>query len=184
MALTVPSFLSVSGSPITSSGTFAISPAVTPTGTGALVLASSPTLITPTIGAASGTSLNLSSLTASRLVLTDASKNLVSLTTLPLSGQVLTAVVGSKTTTSNFNVDSSTLVTIAGSPSTYPINSFVLFEGYTPTSINGLRQVVDHGPGARLTINEVLAVPTVHGTIGIPGPPTWASPATSGIFIN
>ncbi len=49
IAVTVPAILSVTGSPITSSGTFAITTAVTPTGTGAIVLASSPSLTTPTL---------------------------------------------------------------------------------------------------------------------------------------
>ena len=48
------------------------------TGSGALVFSTSPTLVTPTIGAASGTSLTLSGLTASLPVFTDGSKNLVS----------------------------------------------------------------------------------------------------------
>lgn len=48
------------------------------TGSGALVFANTPTLVTPNIGAATGTSLNLSGLTASQPVFTDGSKNLVS----------------------------------------------------------------------------------------------------------
>ena len=57
----------------------AISAAST-TGSGAVVLANTPTLITPVLGAATGTSLQLSGLTASQAVVTDASKNLTSLT--------------------------------------------------------------------------------------------------------
>jgi hypothetical protein len=48
------------------------------TGTGKVVMDTSPTLVTPTIGAASGTSLTLSGLTASLPVFTDGSKALVS----------------------------------------------------------------------------------------------------------
>lgn len=48
------------------------------TGSGALVFANTPTLVTPVLGAATGTSLNLSGLTASKCIETDASKNLVS----------------------------------------------------------------------------------------------------------
>lgn len=55
-----------------------LSGVTTPTGSGALVLATSPTLVTPNIGAATGTSLQLSGLTASRAMVTDASKNLAS----------------------------------------------------------------------------------------------------------
>lgn len=59
------------------------------TGSGALVFATSPTLTTPNIGAASGTSLNLSGLTASSAVATDASKNLVSVTNTGSGNNVL-----------------------------------------------------------------------------------------------
>lgn len=52
--------------------------AATTTGTGSVVLATSPTLITPILGAAAGTSLSLSGLTASQAVFTDGSKNLIS----------------------------------------------------------------------------------------------------------
>lgn len=49
------------------------------TGSGALVFADTPTLVTPVLGAATGTSLQLSGLTASEILATDGSKNLVSL---------------------------------------------------------------------------------------------------------
>ena len=49
------------------------------TGSGALVFANTPTLVTPVLGAATGTSLQLSGLTASEILATDGSKNLVSL---------------------------------------------------------------------------------------------------------
>ena len=58
------------------------------TGSGALVFATSPTLVTPTIGAASGTSLTLSGLTASLPVFTDGSKKLVS-NTMTGTGKVV-----------------------------------------------------------------------------------------------
>lgn len=48
------------------------------TGSGAAVFANTPTLVTPVLGAATGTSLNLSGLTASLPVKTDGSKNLSS----------------------------------------------------------------------------------------------------------
>ncbi len=66
-------------------------------GTGLNILQTSPTLISPVLGAASGTSLNLSGLTASRLLLTDVSKNLVSLASAGSNGNVLTVVAGSPT---------------------------------------------------------------------------------------
>ena len=73
VAATVPSFLSVTGSPITTSGTLALSysgtalpvlnggtGSTTATGTGSVVLATSPTLVTPALGTpASGVVTNL-----------------------------------------------------------------------------------------------------------------------------
>jgi hypothetical protein len=59
------------------------------TGTGALVFANTPTLVTPVLGAATATSLNLSGLTASQAVFTDSSKNLVSVTTSGVGSVVL-----------------------------------------------------------------------------------------------
>ena len=73
VAATVPSFLTISGSPITTAGTLSISysgtalPVVnggtgttTSTGTGSTVLNTSPTLVTPALGIATATSLTLS----------------------------------------------------------------------------------------------------------------------------
>lgn len=76
------------------------------TGTGDVVRTTSPTLVTPTIGAATGTSLQLSGLTASSAVATDASKNLVSVSNtgsgnnvLQTSPTLVTPVLGSATAT-------------------------------------------------------------------------------------
>jgi hypothetical protein len=49
VGLTVPAILSVSGSPITTSGTIAITTATTPTGSGAIVLRTQPSIANPTI---------------------------------------------------------------------------------------------------------------------------------------
>lgn len=77
VAATVPSFLSIAGSPITSTGTLAITYSGTAlptanggtgstsasTGTGGVVLATSPTLVTPILGAATASSIVVSGLT-------------------------------------------------------------------------------------------------------------------------
>lgn len=85
------------------------------TGSGSAVFADTPTLVTPVLGAATGTSLNLSGLTASRAVATDGSKNLVSVTNTgsgnnvlatsptlvtPLLGTVTSGVISACTSTS------------------------------------------------------------------------------------
>lgn len=51
------------------------------TGTGSNVLSNSPSLVTPSLGAATATSLIINSLSASQVVFTDGSKNLVSVAT-------------------------------------------------------------------------------------------------------
>ena len=77
-AATVTTNANLTG-PITSSGN--ATSVASQTGTGSkFVMDTSPTLVTPNIGVASGTSLNLSGLTASQAVVTDGSKNLTSLT--------------------------------------------------------------------------------------------------------
>mgnify|MGYP006051060555 FL=1 len=105
VALVVPSFLTVTGSPITTSGTFTVSLSgtalpvlnggtgvTTSTGTGSVVLSTSPTLVTPVLGIASGTSLTLSStVSATQLIST------IAIGTAPLT-------VTSTTVVPNLNV--------------------------------------------------------------------------------
>ncbi len=73
---------------ITSSGNATSIASQTGTGT-KFVVDTSPTLVTPNIGAATGTSLNLSGLTASSAVATDGSKNLTSVTNTGTGSNVL-----------------------------------------------------------------------------------------------
>ena len=83
-----------------------LSAMTTSTGTGNNVFATSPTLTTPNIGAASGASLNLSGLTASSALATDASKNLVSVTNTGSGNNVLATaptITGATITTSTIN---------------------------------------------------------------------------------
>ena len=82
VAASVPTFLSVSGSPITTSGTLAVTLSgtalpvlnggtgvTTSTGSGNTVLSTSPTLVTPILGSASATALTFSSTTVSGLTI-------------------------------------------------------------------------------------------------------------------
>lgn len=71
---TIATPFSISVVPVSKGGTGATANS----GTGNNVLATSPTLVTPNLGVATGTDLTLSSLTASQVVLTDANKKLVS----------------------------------------------------------------------------------------------------------
>ena len=82
VAASVPTFLSIAGSPITTSGTLAISLSgtalpvlnggtgvTTSTGSGDTVLSTSPTLVTPILGSASATALTFSSTAVSGLTI-------------------------------------------------------------------------------------------------------------------
>jgi len=82
VAATVPTFLSVAGSPITTSGTLAVTLSgtalpvlnggtgvTTSTGSGNTVLSTSPTLVTPILGSASATALTFSSTAVSGLTI-------------------------------------------------------------------------------------------------------------------
>jgi hypothetical protein len=74
--------------PITSTGN--ATSVASQTGTGStFVMSNSPTLVTPVLGAATGTSLNLSGLTASSALATDASKNLISIANTGTGSNVL-----------------------------------------------------------------------------------------------
>jgi len=101
VAASVPTFLSVSGSPISTSGTLAISLSgtalpvanggtgvTTSTGNGNTVLSTSPTLVAPILGSASATALTFSSTTVSGLTinkLTTAQRQALT----PVSGDVV-----------------------------------------------------------------------------------------------
>ena len=104
---------------------------VATTGTGNVVLATSPTLVTPVLGAATGTSLNLSGLTDSQAVFTDASKNLVSVATtgtgnvvLATSPTLVTPVLGAATGTSLAISGGIISATLNGGGFTTPLAAF------------------------------------------------------------
>jgi hypothetical protein len=67
VGMALPSDFTVTNSPVTTTGTLTGAWVTPPTGTGAVVRATSPTLVTPNIGAATGTSLVLTSPGASAL---------------------------------------------------------------------------------------------------------------------
>lgn len=89
VGLAMPADFTVTNSPVVSTGTLTAAYVTPPTGTGALVRATSPTLVTPTLGAATATSVNKVNLTspatASTLTIADG-KTLGVNNTLSLSG--------------------------------------------------------------------------------------------------
>lgn len=89
VGLAMPADFTVTNSPVVSTGTLTAAYVTPPTGTGALVRATSPTLVTPTLGVATATSVNKVNLTspatASTLTIADG-KTLGVNNTLSLSG--------------------------------------------------------------------------------------------------
>ncbi len=137
VAMTVPSFLSVSGSPITTSGTLALSLSgtalpvanggtgtTTSTGSGSVVLSTAPTLVTPTLGVASATTINKVTITA------------------PASGSTLTVADGKTLTASNTltftGTDSSSVAFGTGGTVTYTSNKLSVFAATSSSELAGV----------------------------------------------
>jgi len=138
------------------------------TGTGLSVLQTSPTLVTPTIGAAIGTSLQLSGLTASLPVSTDGSKNLVSAS---VTGTGSTVLQTSPTlTTPNIGAATGTSLNLSG------LTGGLQYAVHSDASKN-LISVFNSGSGN----NIMSASPTFTGTIqcaGINGTLNFATTGT------
>lgn len=117
------------------------------TGTGALVFATSPTLVTPEIGAATGTSLTLSSLTSGRVVLASTSGLLADDADLTFSGDTLTAtkIVGSTSITDS-GLTAGRIV-FAGASGLLTDDSDLTFatDTLTATKIIGSTSITDSG---------------------------------------
>lgn len=154
VAATVPAFLSISGSPITTSGTLAIglsgtalpvlnggTGTTTSTGSGNVVLSTSPTLTTPNIGAATGSSLNLSGLTASQAVVTDGSKNLAS---LAYTSNNTASTIVSRDSSGNFSAG-----TVSG-------NATGLTAGALTNSMVSASAAIDYSKLATMTSANIL----------------------------
>jgi hypothetical protein len=111
---------------VTSGGTGVISS----TGSGSNVLSTSPTLITPVLGAAAATSLQLSSLSVSSALATDASKNLVSVVNTGTGSNVLNLFP----TISNINANNTSISNLSE-----PINSSdAATKNYVDLAVQGL----------------------------------------------
>ncbi len=138
----VPSFLTVSGSPIIGSGTITINTASPPTGTGAIVLATNPTI----------SELTLTNIAAQRLLYADENKEIVTVGSGSF-GQVLTAGVSNSvsfadpvptgvqsvavsTSSSILNITGSPITTtgtITVNPTTTPTGSGAIVLATNPT---------------------------------------------------
>jgi len=122
VAMSVPAFLSIAGSPITTTGTLAVTLSgtalpvlnggtgtTTSTGTGNVVLSSTPTLTTPVLGAATGTSLVVSGAITTSAGAISASAGTVTGTQLISTIAIGTAPLTVTSTTNVTNLNASTL---------------------------------------------------------------------------
>lgn len=105
VGLSLPSDLTVTNSPVTTTGTLTGAWATTPTGTGAMVRANSPTLVTPSLGVASVSTLNGLTLTPSSGTLTLNTNSLG----IPGSGVNINLQGGPGVTTQTFPTTNATL---------------------------------------------------------------------------
>ena len=136
------------------------------TGTGALVFANTPTLVTPALGVATATSINGTSIPSSKtLVDTDSSQTLTNKT---LTGPVINLITNAQV--SNYTLvlsDSSDLVEMSGGGTlTVPTNASVAFAIGTQIHIlqTGASQVTVGGAGV-----------TINGTPGLKLRTQWSS---------
>jgi len=110
VGLSLPSDFTVTNSPVTSSGTLTGAWATTPTGTGAVVRATSPALVTPALGTpSSGTLTNCTGLPASTL--SGLGSGIASFLATPTSSNLATALTDETGTGSAVFANTPTLVT-------------------------------------------------------------------------
>lgn len=172
VGLSLPADFTVSNSPVTTSGILTAIYTNTPTGTGGFVRATSPTLVTPVIGVATGTSLNLSGLTASSAVATDGSKNLVSVTNTGTGNNVLatsptltTPIIASIVNTGTLTLPTSTDTLIGKATADILTNkTFDTAGAGNVFKINGVTITANTGTGSNVLATSPTLVTPALGT--------------------
>lgn len=172
VGLSMPADFVVANSPVTTTGTITASYALIPTGTGGFVRSTSPTLITPILGVATGTSLNLSGLTASSAVATDGSKNLVSVTNtgtgnnvLATSPTITTPVIASITNIGTLTLPTSTDTLIGKATTDILTNkTFDTAGAGNVFKINGVTITANTGTGSNVLATSPTLVTPALGT--------------------
>ncbi len=195
--LVTPTLGAASGTSLTLSGLTASLPVFsdgskklvsnTMTGTGKVVMDTSPTLVTPTLGAASGTSLTLSGLTASLPVFSDGSKKLVS-NTMTGTGKV---VMDTSPTlvTPNIGAASGTSLTLSGLTASLPVFSDASKKLETKTVLAAVQALyAQPGKTYSLTDGATIAInwnngATQYVTLGSTGRTvTFANPVDGQVY--
>lgn len=179
VGLALPSDFTVTGSPVTSSGTLTGAWATTPTGTGAVVRQTSPTLISPALGTpTSGTATNLTG-TAAGLTAGNVTTN-ANLTGPITSTGNATAIASQTGTGTKFVVDTTpTLVTpILGVATATSINKMAITAPATSSTLAVAN-------GKTLTANNTLTLAgTDSTTLTFQGTDTYVGRATTDTLTN
>jgi len=192
VGLSLPADFTVTGSPVTTSGTLSASFATTPTGTGALVKAISPTMTTPTLGVATATTVNGNAITTgtgtltlgtNTLTVSDTGTAVTSGTTIggDLTGNFPNptiqagAITNAKLANSSANTFKGNPATGASVPSDFTIGSLT---NKAAPGINDLLVIQDQAAGGALknvTVSSISAGGAVGSVNGLSGTLTIAT---------
>ena len=136
----------------------------TSTGTGSVVLSNNPSLTTPNIGAATGTSLNLSSTLAAGATTLSSTLNVTGAATFSSTVTIPTGAGAGKVLTSDANGVASwqnrggSIVTMSVTGTATSTASYIIFTGSTASQTITIPSAVTLGAGRELTIKNVASV--------------------------
>lgn len=178
IGLSLPADFNVTGSPITSSGTLTAAYATTPTGTGAFVKATSPTLVTPILGAATLTSFRFGSGT----VLTSTSSANPQIVTCPTGGTTTQYcdAAGAWVTPSTGSGGGLGSVTLSGTPvvGAVPLGTTSTTAAWSVPPSDAIYTINYHSAGTDICswiAAAMAALPSAGGAVSTAGEANFAS---------
>ena len=136
----------------------------TSTGTGSVVLSNNPSLTTPNIGAATGTSLNLSSTLAAGATTLSSTLNVTGAATFSSTVTIPTGAGAGKVLTSDatgiasWQNSGGSIVTMSATGNASSTASYIIFTGSTASQTITIPSAVTLGAGRELTIKNVASV--------------------------